>query len=376
MEVAIISHLTVHKEKQFLIFTLPDNKTVKYDFNTGVSIGKRGKPVKNICSQLSGYNFKDVIDGIQEGHLKKMMADWKRINNDIYNIGTYLDRLKPKIHLEQFYSAGLDNVSFGLNYSIGDIPKSLIKLCRENPSIQLNNNTVENFMHNQNMWLLFFEMEYQSLSQDFAAEILSGTNNYWSTVGHLFKLVDEYGYSPKSLIMYVDRLMTYEAIDSASWVFRELVDYCNMMSSISDKFERYPKNFLTTFKIATRNYNRLKQEFPDELLVKRYQRDLSYKDRDYIVVTPKSTQDIKDEAVQQNNCVASYIQSVIDGNTHIVFMRNAELPEKSLVTLQLNGNKVTQAARRFNNEITDQDRAFIKKYEDYLSKQKGEKIVC
>ena len=44
----------IYKDKQYLVFDFEDGKTVKYDFATKTAIGKSGKPVKNICSQLKG----------------------------------------------------------------------------------------------------------------------------------------------------------------------------------------------------------------------------------------------------------------------------------------------------------------------------------
>lgn len=73
------------------------------------------------------------------------------------------------------------------------------------------------------------------------------------------RLIDEYNYNPKSLLFYVDSLFTYEAFDDAEYLIRELFDYVRMMSRISDKFDKYPRNFLTTHQIACRNYNRLKE---------------------------------------------------------------------------------------------------------------------
>ena len=45
--------MKIYKEKQFLIFDFGNGSTVKYDFATKTAIGKKGKPVKNLCSQLN-----------------------------------------------------------------------------------------------------------------------------------------------------------------------------------------------------------------------------------------------------------------------------------------------------------------------------------
>lgn len=52
----------IYKDKQFLIFDFEDGKTVKYDFATKTAIGKKGKPVKDLRSQLSGMTMKELIE--------------------------------------------------------------------------------------------------------------------------------------------------------------------------------------------------------------------------------------------------------------------------------------------------------------------------
>ena len=52
--------MKIYKEKQFLIFDFEDGKTVKYDFATKTAIGKKGKPVKDLRTQLSGMTIDEL----------------------------------------------------------------------------------------------------------------------------------------------------------------------------------------------------------------------------------------------------------------------------------------------------------------------------
>ena len=54
--------MKVYKDKQYLIFDFEDGRTVKYDFATKTAIGIKGKPVKNLCTQLSGMSMNQIID--------------------------------------------------------------------------------------------------------------------------------------------------------------------------------------------------------------------------------------------------------------------------------------------------------------------------
>ena len=138
-----------------------------------------------------------------------------------------------------------------------------------------------------------------------------------------------------------------------------------MMSFISKKYDKYPRHFLTTHQIACRNYNRLKREFSEDLFKQRINKKYECGYKDYIFIYPNCTQDIKDEAVQQNNCVASYIDKVIDGNCHILFLRKKDHPKESLITIEVRDNEIVQAKRKFNYPVTKEDQQAI----DYWNKK-------
>jgi len=131
--------------------------------------------------------------------------------------------------------------------------------------------------------------------------------------------------------------------------------------------------FLTTHKIATRNYTRLIQKFVEEDFKKVIDLKLEYTYDRYKIIYPKTTQDIKDEAVQLNHCVASYIQNVIDGKTHILFLRNKDDTERSLVTLEIKNYKVVQARGKFNRDVTKEEQFVIDKYNGKLNKTNKER---
>lgn len=187
--------------------------------------------------------------------------------------------------------------------------------------------------------------------------------HYWS---YFNKLIEEYGYTAKPLLLYIDQLKTFEALEDVRFVVKELYDYANMMKTISPKFDKYPRHFLTTHKIACRNYDRMKKEFSEELFKKRINKQYECSFGDYIFIYPESTQDIKDEAAQMSNCVASYIDKVIDGECHILFLRKKSKPDESLVTIEVRNNHIVQARRRFNDDVTAEDQkaidAFNKKF--------------
>lgn len=192
-----------------------------------------------------------------------------------------------------------------------------------------------------------------------------------------YNLINTYNYKLQSLLTYIDNLMTYEALDNFTSIISELHDYVTMMARISPKYEKYPKNFLTTHKIACRNYNRLKETFEELDFQRRIDKSLEHTYEDYKFIYPKSTQNIKDEAVQQNNCVASYIKRVINGECHILFMRKKDALDKSLVTIEVIDNKIVQARGKFNRDVTAQEQEAIDNFNKIKGKkERKEEIAC
>ena len=146
-----------------------------------------------------------------------------------------------------------------------------------------------------------------------------------------------------------------------------------MLSQMSDKYDRYPRHFLTSHQITSRTYQRWKKEFNEELFAKRVNTKMEVTIGDYKFIYPKTTKDIKDEAVQQSNCVASYIDKVIDGSCDIILMRKKNDVENSLVTVEVRNGKIVQARQRFNESVNESEQKALDKYDEFLSKLNNNK---
>lgn len=369
--------MKVYKDKQFLVFDFEDGRNVKYDFATKTAIGIKGKPVQDLNKQLRGFSLNELFDCCVDKQYAKFlkfiaMSEYYEITN----IGTMLNRVPRYAKYEQIYSAGFEDiVDRFLDYTINEIPKALIKVAKTH-SVKINNDLIKFWKENPDAYNLAFQLEYLSLDDKNLNDILKLYDLKYNRDTHTYIresyvniLINKYGYNAKSLFLYLDTLKTFEAIDKMETLLSELCDYANMMSTISPKFDKYPRHFLTTHQIAVRNYNRLKKEFSEELFKKRINKDYECTYKDYIFIYPDCVQDIRDEAVSQNNCVASYIDRVIDGNCHIIFLRKKSSPKESLVTIEVRDNKIVQAKRKFNYPVTKEDQEAIDYWNNKFSKQ-------
>ena len=125
--------------------------------------------------------------------------------------------------------------------------------------------------------------------------------------------------------------------------------------------------------ITVRNYNRLvKAVYPAEKFEERVKKDWEFSYNDYRFIYPNTDADIKEEAVMQNNCVASYINRVIDGKCDIMFLRNKDNLKHSLVTLEIREWKVVQAKAKFNSEPSEDEWEAIHEFDKFLLKKKKE----
>lgn len=367
--------MKIYKEKQFLIFDFEDGKTVKYDFATKTCIGKKGKPVNNLCSQLRGLTIDELCDCCVDEQYGKFLRFVKRngaeYGCEISNIGTVLDRVPRFSKFEQIFSAGIEDiVDSNFDYGINDIPKSLIKICKGH-NITLSNQFLEFYKKNPDAYFLAYNLEYISLNDDDIYTILNCHGSvreqcgwYWTyrNYSRFVKLINEYGYNAKALLVYLDHLKTFEAINGMDFLLRELEDYATMMKEISPKFDKYPRHFLTTHKIAARNYNRLKHEFDEKKFKNRINPEMEHTFEKFCFIYPKCIQDIKDESVQMSNCVSSYVQNVIDGHCDILFLRYKDSPDKSLVTIEVRNNKIVQALQKYNHPLTNEQQEIVNKW--------------
>lgn len=365
--------MKIYKEKQFLVFDFEDGQTVKYDFATKTCIGKRGKPVSNLCNQLRGLTIGELCNCCVDKQYGKFLNFVKdhggEYGCEINNIGTVLNRVPRFSNFEQIFSAGIDSiVDHNFKYNINEIPKSLIKLCKSH-NIKLSNQFLEFYKQNPDAYFLAYNLDYISLTDNDIYNILTcynhtydGNTYRWRYYPRFIELINEYGYTAKPLLNYIDYLKTFEAMDGVDYTLREIEDYAKMMKEISPKFDKYPRHFLTTHKIASRNYNRLRHKFDEEKFKKRINTDMEHTFGEHCFIYPKCIQDIKDESVQMSNCVSSYVQRVIDGQCDILFLRYKDSPDKSLVTIEVRNGKIVQALQKYNHPLTKEQAEIVDKW--------------
>jgi len=152
-----------------------------------------------------------------------------------------------------------------------------------------------------------------------------------------------------------------------------LRDYARMATDVVGRdFDRYPRYLKTAHDIVMRNYRVNKSQ----VLVKKYEglyeglQRLEYKGEKFSIVVPKSLDLVVKEGQALNHCVANYIDGLVEGQYAIVFLRDNEEIDRPLVTVQVHGDRVSQARGVNNRAVTQEEQAFLDQFAGQLAKQK------
>ena len=158
----------------------------------------------------------------------------------------------------------------------------------------------------------------------------------------------------------------YDYVDGED-IYIRFKDYLAKRSQVTDGeaiFPRYPgvafeRYYMLLYKFVENEdaIHNAMSEYKYRCIPK-----FTYEDDEYAIVIPSSVKDFIDEANRQHSCLKLYISKVLEGETTIVFMRRRERPEKSYVTVEICNGAIIQARRKFNEDISDEDRAFLIKY--------------
>ena len=150
-------------------------------------------------------------------------------------------------------------------------------------------------------------------------------------------------------------------IDSSFWKTYE--DYLSMQIKIFGKIKiKYPRNLKTEHDIMALKVNVTEIVARCEDFESRSAEvgDLAYSGRVYSIVVPATPQQIADEGINLSHCVGGYIDRIINGDCHILFLRKTRTPDQSLVTLQLSKGRINQAEGVHRRKINDEERKFLK----------------
>ena len=173
-------------------------------------------------------------------------------------------------------------------------------------------------------------------------------------------------YDLKKLLEYCKPYDLYNYKLKDTWLYLDYIGFCKELRyNLKDKSVLYPKNLKSkhdelqnlieinkskqTAKKIKARYNKIKKNI--------------YENKKFIIYPTKSVEEMINESAQQNNCVKTYADRVAKGQCDIYFMRLVNELEKSLVTVEVQDNKVVQQRIKNNMDTTPDQKRFLKKWE-------------
>ena len=334
------------KEKNFILFTNENERTYRYDFEKEIWYSFSGNIIKNAPQ---GFAFeltrnrpanRDKINTMLEYLSVRYCSSWSKpsirellsranlsIVDRVINIAnsaglslTYNQISNICCH-ETYYKLMIDN------------PKTFLKVLKEHPNASINIivNHI-NFMHLKDM-LVLDEQTETLVPKDFIESI----KNY---------LVSNYNYSQsivdairkdkslfnKIVLWHYKELQHYSRINQYAWLM--ISDVLRYSELLGRKLER--NNFLKQLIELSRDYTLAKDELSSKAIRKNLPKNLVFSDNGFTIVLPTCVEDLQKEGENQHNCVATYVDSVVENRTWVVFVRKNSDIDKSYITCEIN----------------------------------------
>lgn len=333
--------LNIKYEKGKYFINKENEKPYILDINTKVIIGKSGKQIKTLPITLNNFSRFLHDDNPQIYTLAQIKYYYSLDIDTTFNILLNVDKL---------INAGIN--TNGMTWNLSDIDvKHFIKYCKNNNIDKLNNNIVSNYK--QQLLVNQINNKYpQFQAYDNAFEIYNRLETKYQ------KYFDIYGYY----------MLTrgYACLNIGN-IIKQYIDDCIYLKIQPQK----EKNFLQLAKDTHNTALAFKEKISEVKFEKNYkphEKAFNFKTDNFSVVIPKSGNDLIIEGQKMHHCVGSYVQSVENNNTYIVFVRKNDNIDKPYITAQVDINgHIRQYYLSYDKTITEQiDIDFKKQFQDWL----------
>lgn len=94
---------------------------------------------------------------------------------------------------------------------------------------------------------------------------------------------------------------------------------------------------------------------------------MAMKTKKYMIVVPRSGEEIKAEGRTLHHCVGTYVERVAKGETMILFVRKIENPTEPFYTMEFKDGKVVQCRGKNNCSMTKEVQGFVKAFEKKMN---------
>ena len=183
--------------------------------------------------------------------------------------------------------------------------------------------------------------------------------NQYSTPDSLFQIL-EFNIpkiNMREIEKYMQGLDDYQCINWSEGLslWKDYLQMCIALKcDMNDRSVIFTNSLKLEHDRAVRKYNNIK----DKIAIKNFEeavalyKDLEYQndDYDFMVIVPKSQEELYEEGRVLHHCVGSYARSVAEGRSTILFIRRKDAPDTPLCTVEVSKGRLVQARTKYNNQ--------------------------
>ena len=167
---------------------------------------------------------------------------------------------------------------------------------------------------------------------------------------HMGNAVDIAGFGIrwKEIIEYVDTVLMHQCI-APNETMGVWADYLRMARDIGynlrERSRRFPSSLRKEHDIASFAHRSLKRAIDAKKFAENAEKNAAryeYSLDNLFAMVPTTVEQVVEEATNQHNCLASYVNRLINGDTCVVFIRYKDTPESSYVTCEIRDDAFEQ----------------------------------
>ena len=243
-------------------------------------------------------------------------------------------------------------------------------------------------------WLNELKVIWSPEQLNSLSQLMSYSYSYYYTVGGRFKFLEEV-LKETSLTSFLNWVRRTEY--DSEHLLTDYRDYLSDLHELSyiknvkeeDKYYLYPKNFKEAHdklnKEVMEHRNKIEAEKRrkiEEAMALRTENakkivaevlsagnnDISaLHSKNLMIRIPASAEEIKEEGINQHNCVGGYVNRIARGETFVFFIRKIEAPNESFVTVEWR-DEIVQVRAAHNNSAPEEAKTLAEAFDLRLKK--------
>ena len=350
--------MNITKNRNLINFTTNEGKTYVFNLTTGELLGLRGLPIKTFPKKGD------------------MVRALRHANNNLYTaLGIMFDRASSPA--EVLRRSGATILQGAERLDALDIPNLDLRIIDYYTEInehfndfltyirQDANNAI-NYRHGEFLdWLTFRK---SSTKLGVLANVIT-PDLYRDYINCSNKDEDDISLAEWDIVAYYGiRCKVYKFCGGARKI-ANYIHWCEEMNIEPQKINNFTRVYIET----ETEYKRRKEEIDNAKFCANYAKHTKAWDftfGDYTIVVPSRGQDLIDEGQNMHHCVGGYVQSVVNGDTNIVFVRHKDTPNRCYITAQVDtSGRIGQYYLAYDRRITEQaDHEFYRAFQEHLRK--------